>query len=208
MKKRAKAAESSDRLTRDQWIVAGLEALAEQGEPGVKIDVLAKKLNISRGSFYWHFQDRGEFLASIVTEWRRITTTRVHEDLMRSSTLTPLQKLKRLQSLSMTGQFWVPGGKLERALGQWATYDAFVAEILGKVHAERIHFIEGLFRELGQDHPAARAKLFYSYLVGRHYLDAFMPTGDPDQIAVILNLIGLGALLGPCEVSEDQLLQE
>jgi AcrR family transcriptional regulator len=54
---------------REAWISAGLEALSADGLDAVRVDVLARKLDISRGSFYHHFTDRGELLSAMLDRW-------------------------------------------------------------------------------------------------------------------------------------------
>jgi AcrR family transcriptional regulator len=54
----------------DGWLEAAYEALLEGGVDAVKILPLAKRLNLSRTSFYWFFKDREELLAALVTRWR------------------------------------------------------------------------------------------------------------------------------------------
>ena len=56
-------------LTREDWIVAAVGALRRGGVDGVRIDVIAHELGVSRGSFYWHFRDRGELLETILSRW-------------------------------------------------------------------------------------------------------------------------------------------
>ena len=52
---------TKDRLTRTAWLDHGLRMLARQGATALKVGDLAAGLNVSRGSFYWHFKDIGEF---------------------------------------------------------------------------------------------------------------------------------------------------
>jgi AcrR family transcriptional regulator len=51
------------------WIVAGLAQLARQGIESVRIEVLARELAVSKGSFYWHFQDRDDLLTRMASHW-------------------------------------------------------------------------------------------------------------------------------------------
>ena len=64
------ATESGWRGSPDLWLGAAYEALLELGVDAVKILPLAKKLGLSRTSFYWFFKDREELLAALVTQWR------------------------------------------------------------------------------------------------------------------------------------------
>ncbi|MDH6267400.1 AcrR family transcriptional regulator [Rhizobium sp. SG_E_25_P2] len=62
--------ESGWRGSIDGWLEAAYEALLEGGVDAVKILPLAKRLNLSRTSFYWFFKDREELLAALVSRWR------------------------------------------------------------------------------------------------------------------------------------------
>lgn len=43
--------------------------LASEGIEAVRIEVLARDLAVSKGSFYWHFQDRDELLMGMLQQW-------------------------------------------------------------------------------------------------------------------------------------------
>jgi AcrR family transcriptional regulator len=56
------------------WLEAAFEALLESGIDAVKIQPLAKRINLSRTSFYWFFKDREELLAGLLARWRNGNT--------------------------------------------------------------------------------------------------------------------------------------
>src|SRR5262249_53620892 len=62
------------RLSADAWIDFALATLAREGFAALKADVLARKLNVSRGSFYWHFADIETFHARVIARWRQVAT--------------------------------------------------------------------------------------------------------------------------------------
>jgi AcrR family transcriptional regulator len=47
----------NSRLTVDDWVQAGFAILAEEGIKALKIDRLCRRLDVTKGSFYWHFTD-------------------------------------------------------------------------------------------------------------------------------------------------------
>ena len=59
------------RTPRHWWIEEGLRALAAGGPDAVRIDPLAKALGVTRGGFYWHFEDRGALLEEMLDTWER-----------------------------------------------------------------------------------------------------------------------------------------
>ncbi len=62
--------ETGWRGSQEGWLEAAYESLLESGVDSVKILPLAKKLNLSRTSFYWFFKDREELLAAPLSRWR------------------------------------------------------------------------------------------------------------------------------------------
>ena len=189
-KARRRTTVQDERSTRERWLREGLEILARLGEPAVKVDVIARKLKISRGSFYWHFVDRAEFLSALLEEWRREATTAIHEQLLRDVDLTPIERLGFLERLASSGYPEVPGGQIERALTQWASYNEKAAAMLLLVHEERLRFVEALFRGMGYRKPALAAEIFYGYLVGRNQLlAAGVPLDRSDHGSALFELL-------------------
>ena len=59
------------RTPRDDWIAAGLKALARGGPEAVRVEPLARELGATKGSFYWHFNDRAMLLEALLDDWER-----------------------------------------------------------------------------------------------------------------------------------------
>lgn len=62
--------DSGWRGSQEVWLQAAYEALLDSGVHAVRILPLAKKLRLSRTSFYWFFKDRDVLLAELVSRWR------------------------------------------------------------------------------------------------------------------------------------------
>ena len=54
---------------RDVWIEAGLAEMARHGIDGVRVEVLAKNLGVTKGGFYRRFKDRAALLDGILGTW-------------------------------------------------------------------------------------------------------------------------------------------
>ena len=52
---------SISRLNKNSWLALALDVLAQEGRAKIQIEYLAKKLGVTKGSFYAHFQDRNNF---------------------------------------------------------------------------------------------------------------------------------------------------
>ena len=65
------------RLSRQAWVQAALEAIAEGGLAAVAVVPLAKRLGATKGSFYWHFQSREALIEAALDDWGRTHTSAV-----------------------------------------------------------------------------------------------------------------------------------
>ena len=90
------------RTPRSKWIEQGLQALAAGGPDAVRIEPLAQALGVTRGGFYWHFQDRNALLAEMLDRWERATTEEVADRLEREGG-DVRDKLQRLLALTSSG---------------------------------------------------------------------------------------------------------
>ena len=87
------------RTPRSAWIGQGLRALADGGPDAVRIEPLAQALGVTRGGFYWQFEDRGALLDAMLDTWERATTEEVVERLEREGG-DASAKLRRLFALT------------------------------------------------------------------------------------------------------------
>ena len=52
------------RLSAEDWALAALDVIAESGLASVAVEPLAKRLGVTKGSFYWHFPSRDALLVA------------------------------------------------------------------------------------------------------------------------------------------------
>lgn len=58
-------------LTAEAWAEAALEALAAAGLEAVAVEPLARRLGVTKGSFYWHFANRDALLHAALALWEQ-----------------------------------------------------------------------------------------------------------------------------------------
>jgi AcrR family transcriptional regulator len=158
------------RTPRGAWIEAALAALAEGGPDAVRVERLAKRLGVSKGGFYWHFDDRGALIDEALDAWERSGT----EDVIATVEAEPgdpRAKLRRLFELAPAarGSFAV-----DLALRDVARRDRAVAKRLRRVDRRRMEFLRSLFRGFcnSEDEVEARALLAYSLFIGSYFVDS------------------------------------
>ena len=154
-------------LSRDSWIEAATEVLVDRGIDHVKVDALALQLGVTRGSFYWHFKDRGELLRSVLAAWHRLSTEQLTRRLEGASD-DAVEQLESLLSLPFRGRAAVRAARIELAIRAWARRDDMARSAVDQSDASRIGYIAQVFSALGFGIKEARARAFllYAYVVG------------------------------------------
>ncbi|MGY8709967.1 TetR/AcrR family transcriptional regulator [Bradyrhizobium sp. 18BD] len=149
----------TDQLSADDWINAGLKALAGSGFTALKADPLAKTMGVSRGSFYWHFADLGAFHAAVLKHWREIAAEQIIADVEAAGD----EPLKALLRRSFGARL-----DLERAVRNWAAFDAAAQGAVRAIDRRRIDYIEVLLgkRGLAPAIAQARAQILYWTFLG------------------------------------------
>ena len=179
------------RTPRGSWIDEGLRALAEGGPDAVKVELLAKRLGVTKGGFYGQFTDRNELLSAVLDTWERESTDEVVERVEREGGDTAA-KVRRAGALTFSGDRLLP---VDLAVRDWARRDPAVAERLRRVDNRRMDYLRELFGSILRD-PAdveARSLLAFSLVIGGHYISADagpVPAADARERAVALLLSG------------------
>jgi AcrR family transcriptional regulator len=157
------------RTPRGTWIDEGLRALAAGGPDAVRIEPLAQTLGVTRGGFYWHFEDRGALLEEMLDTWERASTDEVLERVERKGG-DARTKLRRAGALTFS-DWLLP---IDLAVRDWARRDPAVAERLRRVDNRRMEYLRLLFAAFcpDEDDVEARSMLAFSLLIGNHFMAA------------------------------------
>ena len=57
------------RLTAQDWELGALDMIADLGLAAVAVEPLAKRLGVTKGSFYWHFSSRDALIEATLKRW-------------------------------------------------------------------------------------------------------------------------------------------
>lgn len=156
------------RLTRDDWLDAAFRAVVEGGFDSARVLSLAETLGVTRGSFYWHFEDHAALIAALLERWRQRETD-IGQDERTQATEDPVADLDRLleAALSHVGPN-LENMRFELALRGMGRRDAAVANMLVEVDAARMELFQKKFERLTGDATTATelASLFYLAIVG------------------------------------------
>ena len=159
--------ETGWRGSREGWLEAGYQALIESGVDAVKILPLAKKLSLSRTSFYWFFQDREALLAALLDGWEGRTTRPL------VAAATQYAETRAEAVLNIMACFLTPSlfdSRLEFAVRSWALQDEKVAARVKEADEARLAALTGMLARRGMDPAEADIRGRTIYLVQIGYI--------------------------------------
>jgi len=144
-------------LTAADWVEAALHLIAERGLGGLTIDALARRLDATKGSFYWHFKGRAELLAAALQRWEQRST---------AETIRALEAIgdprHRLQTMLDAASQPPRSRSLYVALAE-AAEDKTVGAMLNRVASARIANLERCYIGLGLSPALAKSNAVLAY---------------------------------------------
>jgi AcrR family transcriptional regulator len=158
------------RTPRSRWVEEGLRALAAGGPDAVRIEPLAHTLGVTRGGFYWHFDDRRALLEEMLDAWERATTDEVIERVEAGGG-DARAKLRRTFALVSARDDLLA---IDLAVRDWSRREQAVAERLRRIDNRRMDYLRSLFSTFcsDPDDVEARCMLSFSLLIGNHFIAA------------------------------------
>jgi len=143
--------------------------LAAGGPDAVRIEPLAQTLGVTRGGFYWHFDDRRALLEEMLDTWERASTDEVLERVERKGG-DARTKLRRAGALTFS-DWLLP---IDLAVRDWSRREPAIAERLRRVDNRRMDYLRSLFGTFcpDQDDIEARSMLAFALLIGNHFTAA------------------------------------
>ena len=158
------------RTPRTSWVQEGLRTLGIGGPEAVRVEKLAEALGVTKGGFYWHFEDRNALLEEMLDTWERLV---VDEAIARvdAGGGDARIKLRRLFTLTQSvGDVW----NIELAVRDWARRDTHVADRLRRIDNLRMDYMRQLFRSFcaDEDEVEVRCTLVMSLFVANKFIAA------------------------------------
>lgn len=149
-------------LTAEDWATVALDVIASQGIEAVAVEPLARRLGVTKGSFYWHYPNREALVTRALEVWERHETVemigraerepqpreRIHT-LFRTAANTDARSERVLLALSASKHV-AARACVQRVTEAWRAY------------------LETCYRGLGMEPVQARnwATLAYSTFIG------------------------------------------
>jgi AcrR family transcriptional regulator len=177
---------SDRRLTADDWIEAGFAVLADGGPQALRIEPLCERLNVTKGSFYWHFTDMPAYRSALVKAWGSLRD-RNRRQFETMPDVDPRDRLTVMMRAWVAPDQW----RLERAMRTWALTDAEALASVKQSDKRILRTLRQAFIDYGMapDEAALRAFVVFSSGVGLLHSSDAAPAAPPDLRERFLDLM-------------------
>jgi len=144
-------------LSREEWLERALEAVSREGGAKLRIAALVEAVGVTKGSFYWHFKNRDDFVRGLIEYWHQRYTLRVssHLDAVQGSAEVKLRELMKMVFVEQLARH-------DLAIRSWAIAEPELRELVRRTDDHRLHYLRVLFAGVGFDEDASdlRARVF------------------------------------------------
>ena len=165
-KARRRSTVARTQLDPERWAEEAIEVLAREGVTGLRVEVLAKRCGVTKGSFYWHFKDRQALLDAVLQHWK---AGRIR-DIEKTTSVAPGQERDQLHyAIEVYGASRNRKGmSIELAVRDWARHDAQAAAVVEEVDLYRLECTRRLFVASGMSDAEAKSRslLLYACVFG------------------------------------------
>src|SRR5574343_379122 len=169
-------------LAPEQWVAAAIDVLASEGIAGLRIEVLAKRCGVTKGSFYWHFRDRQALLDAVLERWRE---GRIRDIEKTTAGLPGAEVVQLHHGIEVYGANRNRKGMaIELAVRDWARHDAQAAAVVEAVDLYRLDCTRKLFVAAGMSDAEAKSRslLLYACVFGLSLMHYAHFDDHPDDL--------------------------
>lgn len=144
-------------LSRVEWLEKALDVVSRSGGDKLRIENLVKEVGVKKGSFYWHFKNRDDFVCSLIDYWHERYTLTVSDylDEYEGSDEVKLRKLIEMVFVERLTRHDI-------AIRSWAIAEPKLQVLVKRTDDHRLSYLRKLFRGTGFDKEGAdlRARVF------------------------------------------------
>jgi len=166
LKPRKGGAATRTQLDPERWVEEAIDVLANEGVTGLRVEVLAKRCGVTKGSFYWHFKDRQALLDAVLAQWK---VGRIR-DIEKTTSVRAGHESQQLHyAIEVYGASRNRRGMaIELAVRDWARHDPQAAAIVEDVDLYRLECTQKLFVAAGMSDAEAKSRslLLYACVFG------------------------------------------
>lgn len=177
-------------ISRTDWLDAGLDVLAHEGVEGVRIDRLATRLGVTKGSFHHHFAGAGGYRTALLDHYERLKLQSLDAAVGARQQQGTRATLEWLVELATDEPSSIRRAELDRAVRAWAHSDPEARATQARVDARVIELLQAAWRPASGSDAEARTAALVPYLVSLGAAATVPPISAAELRAVYELLLG------------------
>jgi AcrR family transcriptional regulator len=144
-------------INREEWLERALDVVSLAGGAKLRIDNLVNEIGVTKGSFYWHFNNRDDFVRSLIDYWHEHYTLTV-SDYLDGIDGSAEEKMRKLMEMVFVEQLT----RHDLAIRSWAIAEPELRILVKRTDDHRLKYLRMLFMGMGFDEDEAdlRAHVF------------------------------------------------
>ncbi len=153
------------RVSKENWIIAALDLLAEKGIEHVRVEPIAQNLKITKGSFYHHFKNRSDLHFQMLGYWENRQFDYLNQ-LKATPYSTPKEELRSLFLYIMKKDV-----RHDIAIRHWSVTQEEVRVSINRIDQHRLDYCASIFHKMGfkaVDKIARAQFVYYSQVAEQH----------------------------------------
>jgi AcrR family transcriptional regulator len=170
---RGAASQDRKQLQRLDWLQSALEVFVSEGIDAVRITRLADDLGVTRGSFYWHFENREDLIDALVSYWKDKNTAALTRSVNNAASLA--EGIFRFFETCIDAADF--DSRLDLAIREWSRRSSRIRELVDREDAARLEALQNFFAGFDYPMPEAliRARVLYYSQIGFYALEIEEP---------------------------------
>jgi AcrR family transcriptional regulator len=174
---------------RERWLNEGLKVLAEEGAARIRIDQLAARLNLSKGSFHHHFDGAEGYKKALLAHFEKLSIETLENAIAEVGESAGARAiLARMTELVRPGGTGLYRPELDVALRAWATWDADVRAVQARLDEARLSALQRVWRSAVASDEEARTAALLPYLLAVGATVVFPPV-DADRLRDLYEIL-------------------
>ena len=173
---------------RDRWLDEGLRVLVDDGAAGVRIDRIAARLGLSKGSFHHHFAGADGYKRDLLAHYESLTVGALESaiDALGADASVPAV-LEALTGLIRADRPGLYRPELDVAVRAWSTSDIDVRAVQQRIDTARVEALQRVWsRVVPTDEARLSALLPYLLAVGAAVVVPPVPADDLRRLYELL----------------------
>lgn len=132
------------RFSKTTWLEKSLEILSKEGEKKLTVEHLVKEMGVTRGSFYWHFKSRADYIQCLSEYWAEEYSAKA---MRLANSEKPDAKERLLFLFQHLTEFDI--ARYDAAVLSWSQHEPIAKQCVQRALDARIEFLRTIFSAMG-----------------------------------------------------------